>query len=149
MKATEKTEIDKMDKQKQIQIVSKKQSIAKRLATIYNNYIQFNADYAKINTAATQSMITQSLKEQYILFAKKHLDYGMSNISAGTQLANDEEKQFALTGLWYRLSDKVNRWKNIIITKQQTKNEALTDTYPDITNYGIIAQLVEKGMWKK
>ena len=89
------------------------------------------------------------LKEQYELFAKKHLDYGMSNISAGTQLANDEEKQFALTGLWYRLSDKVNRWKNIIITKQQTKNEALTDTYQDITNYGIIAQLVEKGMWKK
>lgn len=64
MKATEKTEIDKMDKQKQIQIVSKKQSIAKRLATIYNNYIQFNADYAKINTAATQSMMTQSLKAE-------------------------------------------------------------------------------------
>ena len=63
--------------------------------------------------------------------------------------SNDEEKQFALTGLWYRLSDKVNRWKNIIITKQQTKNEALTDTYQDITNYGIIAQLVERGMWKK
>ena len=91
----------------------------------------------------------QIMKEQYILFAKKHLDYGMTNISAGTQLANDEEKQFALTGLWYRLSDQVNRWKNIIITKQQTKNEALTDTYQDITNYGIIAQLVEKGMWKK
>ena len=91
----------------------------------------------------------QIIKEQYALFAKKHLDYGMSNIAAGTSLANDEEKQFALTGLWYRLSDKVNRWKNIIITKQQTKNEALTDTYQDITNYGIIAQLVEKGMWKK
>jgi hypothetical protein len=44
----------------------------------------------------------QIIKEQYTLFAKKHLDYGMSNISAGTQLANDEEKDFALTGLWYR-----------------------------------------------
>jgi hypothetical protein len=91
----------------------------------------------------------QIIKEQYTLFAKKHLDYGMSNISAGTQLANDEEKDFALTGLWYRLSDKVNRWKNLIITKQTGKNEPLTDTYQDITNYGIIAQLVERGLWKK
>lgn len=91
----------------------------------------------------------QILNEQYTLFAKKHLDYGMANISAGTQLANDEEKDFALTGLWYRLSDKVNRWKNLIITKQTGKNEPLIDTYQDITNYGIIAQLVERGLWKK
>ncbi len=89
------------------------------------------------------------MKEQYELFARKHLDYGMSNIAAGTQLATDEEKQFALTGLWYRLSDKINRWKNLIITKNQTKNETLVDTYQDIVNYGIISQLVEKGLWKK
>ena len=25
----------------------------------------------------------------------------------------------------------------------------LTDTYQDIVNYGIIAQLVERGLWKK
>jgi hypothetical protein len=91
----------------------------------------------------------QIIKEQYALFARKHLDYGMANIAAGTQLSNDEEKDFALTGLWYRLSDKVNRWKNLIITKQTGKNEPLIDTYQDITNYGIIAQLVERGLWKK
>ena len=91
----------------------------------------------------------QIIKEQYALFAKKHLDYGLQNIAAGTQLSNDEEKDFALTGLWYRLSDKVNRWKNLIITKQTSKNEPLIDTYQDITNYGIIAQLVERGLWKK
>lgn len=91
----------------------------------------------------------QIIKEQYTLFAKKHLDYGLTNISAGTQLVNNEEKDFALTGLWYRLSDKVNRWKNLIITKQTSKNEPLFDTYQDITNYGIIAQLVERDLWKK
>ncbi len=91
----------------------------------------------------------QIIEEQFELFSKKHLDYGMSNISAGTQLATNEEKEFALTGLWYRLSDKVNRWKNLIITKQMSKNEPLLDTYQDITNYGIIAQLVERGLWKK
>jgi hypothetical protein len=61
MKATEKEEIDKMDKQKQIQIVSKKQSIAKGLATIYNNYKQFDAEYARITTSAVQSMMRQVL----------------------------------------------------------------------------------------
>lgn len=91
----------------------------------------------------------QIVLEQYELFAKKHLDYGMSNISAGTQLSNDQEKEFALTGLWYRLSDKVNRWKNMIINKRKANNEPLTDTYQDIVNYGIIAQLVERGLWKK
>lgn len=89
------------------------------------------------------------IREQYELFAKKHLDYGLTNVSAGTQLSNDEEKQFALTGLFFRLNDKVSRWKNLIVTKQVAKNEALTDTYQDITNYGIIAQLVERGLWKK
>lgn len=105
---------------------------------------QLEKEYPTI--AAGYRMIHQ---EQFELFSRKHLDYGMSNISAGTQLSNNEEKQFALTGLWYRISDKVNRWKNIIITKQQTKNEALTDTYQDLVNYGIIAQLVERGLWKK
>jgi hypothetical protein len=56
----------------------------------------------------------QIIEEQFELFSKKHLDYGMSNISAGTQLTNNEEKEFALTGLWYRLSDKVIILKNLI-----------------------------------
>lgn len=91
----------------------------------------------------------QIILEQYELFAKKHLDYGMQNISAGTQLSNTDEIEFALTGLWYRLNDKVNRWKNMIISKRKVNNEPLIDTYQDITNYGIIAQLVERGLWKK
>ena len=91
----------------------------------------------------------QIIKEQYTLFAKKHLDYGMANISAGTLLSTDNEKNFAMTGLWYRLSDKVSRWKHLTINKKRAQNEALSDTFQDITNYGIIAQLVERGLWKK
>ena len=89
------------------------------------------------------------VEEQLELFSKKHLDYGMSNISAGTLLATEEERAFALTGLWYRISDKISRWKNLLITNQVVNNEPLTDTYQDIVNYGIIAQLVERGLWKK
>jgi len=91
----------------------------------------------------------QIMDEQFELFCKKHLDYGMGNISQGTNLETNDEKNFALSGLFFRLNDKVNRWKNLLVNKRKANNEALTDTYQDITNYGIIAQLVERGMWKK
>ena len=88
------------------------------------------------------------MEEQFELFAKKHLDYGMGNVSAGTQLVNNEEKDFAMTGLWYRLSDKINRWKNMILTGRKAQNETLIDTFQDITNYAIIYQMVFKDKWK-
>ncbi len=87
--------------------------------------------------------------EQFELFAKKHLDYGMGNVAAGTQLVNQEETDFALVGLWYRISDKVNRWKNMILSNRTAQNESLIDTFQDLSNYGIIAQIVQKGLWKK
>ena len=89
------------------------------------------------------------MEEQLELFAKKHLDYGMHNIAAGTSLATQDEREFALSGLWYRMSDKINRWKNLIISSRQPNNETIIDTFQDICNYAIIAQLVEKDQWKK
>lgn len=108
---------------------SAREILQKEYPTIYNGY---------------QSIID----EQFELFAKKHLDYGMHNVSAGTNLDTADEVEFAMTGLWYRLSDKINRWKNMIISGRKAQNETLIDTYQDITNYGIIAQLVERGLWK-
>ena len=89
------------------------------------------------------------VEEQLELFSKKHLDYGMHNITAGTSLATEDEREFALTGLWYRMSDKINRWKNLIINNRGINNEPLSDTFQDICNYAIICQLVEKDQWKK
>ena len=105
------------------------ETLEKEYPTIYNAYKEI-------------------MDEQFEMFAKKHLDYGMGNVSAGTQLVNEEEKEFAMTGLWYRLSDKINRWKNMILTGRKAQNETLIDTFQDITNYGIIAQLVKRGLWK-
>ena len=84
--------------------------------------------------------------EQFELFCKKHLDYGMHNVSGGTNLDTNDEIEFAMTGLWYRLSDKINRWKNMIISGRKAQNETLIDTFQDVTNYGIIAQLVKRGL---
>ena len=89
------------------------------------------------------------MEEQLELFSKKHLDYGMSNISAGTSLSNKEERDFALAGLWYRMSDKINRWKNLIVSTRGPQNETIIDTFQDVCNYAIIAQLVERNQWKK
>ena len=104
--------------------------LKKEYPTIYNGYMAI-------------------VEEQLELFSKKHLDYGMHNITAGTGLTNQEERSFALTGLWYRMSDKINRWKNLIINNRGAQNETLSDTFQDICNYAIICQLVEKGLWKK
>ena len=108
---------------------SAREILKKEYPTIYNGY---------------QSIID----EQFELFARKHLDYGMHNVSAGTNLENADEVEFAMTGLWYRLSDKINRWKNMIISGRKAQNETLIDTFQDVTNYGIIAQLVKRGLWK-
>lgn len=91
----------------------------------------------------------QIIDEQFELFAKKHLDYGMHNVTAGTNLDTPDEIEFAMTGLWYRISDKINRWKNMIISGRRAQNETIIDTFQDITNYGIIAQLVKRDMWRK
>lgn len=89
------------------------------------------------------------MQEQYNLFAKKHLDYGMKNVAAGTNLETPKEVKFALTGLWFRIADKVNRWQNALETGIPLNNESLLDTFQDIVNYGIISQLVYRGLWKK
>ena len=105
-------------------------------------------DLVKIEYPTIYKAYMDIVDEQFELFCKKHLDYGMHNVSAGTNLDTKDETEFAMTGLWYRLSDKINRWKNMIISGRKAQNETLIDTFQDITNYGIIAQLVQKGFWK-
>ena len=52
----------------------------------------------------TYPTLAQSWKEiqdeQYILFAKKMMDYGISNISLGSTLEEQEDIELSLTGIW-------------------------------------------------
>ena len=115
-----------------------------------SNINEYSAqDIMKIEYPTIYNGYIQVMDEQFELFCKKHLDYGMGNISQGTNLETEDEKKFALSVLFFRLNDKVNRWKNLLVSKREANNESLVDTYQDITNYGIIAQLVERGLWKK
>jgi len=89
--------------------------------------------------------------EQYTLFAKKMMDYGLGNIALGTSLEEPEDIQLSLTGIWLRVNDKINRLKNILRRngKNYVNGETMIDSFIDIANYGIIAMLVIKDKWKK
>jgi len=90
-------------------------------------------------------------KEMYEIFARKHMDYGLNNIALGGDIVNNsDDKQFSLTGLCIRLTDKISRLKNLLINgKSFVEGEGIQDTFIDIANYGIIGLLVGRDKWKK
>ena len=89
-------------------------------------------------------------KEQYELFLRKQHDYGPGNISVGTMLQTKEEVQLALTGLWFRMNDKIQRLKNLLMSGRETAvDEPMEDAYLDVSNYGIMATIVKNGKWGK
>jgi len=89
--------------------------------------------------------------EQYELFAGKMLDYGLNNITlSGDIVNNSDDKKFSLTGLTIRLTDKISRLRNLVVSgKNYVKDEGMEDTFIDIANYGIIGMLVGRNRWKK
>ena len=97
--------------------------------------------------------LTQEYKkimmEQYILFCKKHRNYGCGNINVGTNLETDADVKLSLTGLWFRLNDKIQRLKNLVVMGEpDTVGEAIDDTFQDLSIYGIIAQIVKQKKFK-
>ena len=93
----------------------------------------------------------QIQNEMYELFARKHMDYGLNNISLGGDiLNNNDDKKFSLTGLAIRLTDKISRLKNLLLNGRNfVEGEGMEDTFIDIANYGIIGMLVGRNKWKK
>ena len=78
-------------------------------------------------------------------------DYGPGNISVGTQLQTPEEIQLSLTGLWFRMNDKIQRLKNLLMSGRNNavENEPMEDAFLDVSNYGIMATIVKNGKWGK
>jgi hypothetical protein len=90
------------------------------------------------------------LNEQYELFCKKQLNYGPENISVGTKLENPTEIKVSLTGIWFRVNDKIQRLKQLILLNQKDHvGESIEDSFVDMSVYGIIAQIVSNGKWGK
>jgi hypothetical protein len=77
------------------------------------------------------------LRESLDLLQRKSADYSKMNILAdGT------------SGVAVRLTDKVVRLRNLLAKPEEARNfESIEDTLRDITNYGIIGQLLEMEAW--
>ena len=88
-------------------------------------------------------------KEQYELFCKKQMDYGPKNISVGTDLRTEEDVKLSLTGLWFRINDKIERLKQLVVFDKSAQNEPMIDAFSDLSVYGIIAQIVHRKKWGK
>ena len=93
----------------------------------------------------------QIQQEQYALFCHKQHDYGSGNISVGTQLETEEEVLLSLTGLWFRMNDKIQRLKNLLMNRRENavEGEPMEDAFLDVSNYGIMATIVKNGKWAK
>jgi len=89
-------------------------------------------------------------QEQYELFCRKSLNYGTGNISLGSTLETSDDVKLSLTGIWFRMQDKINRLKQLVVlSKDDLVGESLEDTYSDLSNYSIISQIVGRGKWGK
>ena len=90
------------------------------------------------------------LDEMYVTFCKKQRNYGPGNISVGTALETKDDVKLSLTGLWFRINDKVQRLKQLVVLGQPDEvGEPIQDTYEDLSVYGVIAQIVQRGKWAK
>lgn len=75
------------------------------------------------------------------LLLSKHRDYGPKNIS--------QSPGGALNGLRVRMHDKLARINHLIDSGATPENESLIDSFTDLGNYALIAQLVIRGEWPK
>jgi len=90
-------------------------------------------------------------RAKYDMFCKKQHDYGPGNIAVGTQILTEEEIKLSLTGLWFRMNDKIQRLKNLLMSGKEAaiQDEPIEDAYLDVSNYGIMATIVKNGKWGK
>jgi len=77
-------------------------------------------------------------KELVKIFIQKNKDYGKGNILDTKEL-----------GIAYRVSDKLNRLKNLLECKKNPKNESIDDNWLDIAVYAIIAIQFRRGWFQK
>ena len=107
-------------------------------------------EYCEATYPQTCEEFKTILDEMYITFCKKQRNYGPGNISVGTSLETKEDVKLSLTGLWFRINDKVQRLKQLVVLGQPEEvGESIQDTYEDLSVYGIIAQIVQRGKWSK
>lgn len=114
------------------------------------NYQESAVEFCERIYPNTTAEFKKIQEEMYITFCKKQRNYGPGNISVGTPLETKDDIKLSLTGLWFRVNDKVQRLKQLVVLGQPDEvGEPIQDTYEDLSVYGIIAQIVQRGKWAK
>lgn len=80
----------------------------------------------------------QVLDELLQMFLKKHKDYGKGNILSIKEL-----------GIAFRIGEKTERLKHLLMSGDEPANESLEETWLDIAVYGIIAVLYRRGQFQE
>ncbi len=103
------------------------------------------------SNSALYNEFEQLQTNQLELFKIKNEMYGRYNVMGGEQDSDytDEQIEEALNGLYYRMRDKLARFKNILDGKFASIDEPLEDTLNDLSNYSNIAILINNGKWFK
>lgn len=76
-------------------------------------------------------------REMVETFKKKHKDYGKGNILDMGEL-----------GIAFRISEKFNRIKHLLMTGKKPVNESIEDSWIDIGVYAVIAILLKRSWFK-
>ncbi len=76
--------------------------------------------------------------EMRAIFVQKHKDYGKGNIMDTGEM-----------GIAYRISDKLNRLKNLLLANKNPKNESIDDSWMDIGVYAVIAMMFRRKWFQK
>ncbi|MBI4008598.1 hypothetical protein HY357_00020 [Candidatus Roizmanbacteria bacterium] len=77
-------------------------------------------------------------EEMLLMFLKKHKDYGKGNILDMGEL-----------GIAFRISEKFNRIKHLLMEQRKPENESIEETWIDIGVYAVIAVLLKRSWFKK
>ena len=110
---------------------------------------QFIVEYEKRYPQMT-SEFKQICAEQFVVFCRKNSNYGCGNIALGSTLIDSADIKLSLTGLWLRMYDKFQRLKSLVVNGQpDAVGETIQETYSDLSNYGIIGQIILRGKWEK
>lgn len=101
-----------------------------------DSHIEAVADHYGIKTGIGKRALELAIQSIQLLDAKQ-LDYGSANIAA-----------FGEYGVLVRVWDKVSRLRNLLGAGKTPKNESIMDSWVDLGNYAIIAQICRRGEWK-
>lgn len=91
----------------------------------------------------------EQLMKQYRVHLKKNKDYSSANIAGTgeiglvTRLWDKMARLMSLTGF------RITITESVFDRPQTPENESIDDTYLDLANYGVIAQLYKDGKWGK